>query len=602
MIKLSDYVMEYIAGLGVKNVFMLPGGGCMHLVDSLGKRKDLNFVVNLHEQASAIAADAYSQYTNNIGVALVTTGPGGTNAITGVAASWIDSVPVLIISGQVKRADMLIGKGVRQVGPQEVDIVSLVKPITKYAVTVMEPKDIKYHLDKAVYLAKEGRPGPVWIDIPLDVQGAIIDKNKLKEFIKPKQNNTEKELNGKINRLIKLINQSRRPIILAGNGVRLAKGVSRLRRLIEKTRIPLLTTWKSLDIIPQDHKLYVGRPGSVGQRGANFAQQNADLIICIGARLDVAQVAYNYGNFARSAKKVIVDIDEHEINKIATKVDIKFNLDAARFLNALLTKISRINLNTEEWLSRCRFWKKKYPVVIAEFKKEKKYVNTYVLVDLLSKVLNKDDVIVPGSSGSCSEITMQSFKVKQGQRIFNSPGLGSMGFGLPASIGACIASGKRRTICLVGDGGLQHNIQELELLKRYKLPIKIFVLNNNAYASIRSTHQKFFNGRLVGCDPSSGLTLPDTLKIAESYGLKTFKISNHNKLEERIKAVLNYRGPAICEVMVNPGLLTQPKVSSEARPDGKMASKPMEDLWPFLDREEFKANMIIPPLTNLADI
>ncbi|MDP2927683.1 MAG: thiamine pyrophosphate-binding protein [Candidatus Omnitrophota bacterium] len=596
MIKLSDYVMGYIAGLGVKNIFMLPGGGCMHLVDSLGRNKKLKFVVNLHEQACAIAADAYSQYTGNIGAALVTTGPGGTNAITGVAASWIESTPVLIISGQVKKADLMLGKGVRQIGPQEVDIVSLVKPITKYAATIMEPKDIKYHLDKAVYYARERRMGPVWLDIPLDVQGAMIDKNKLKEFIKPKQISKEKRLNNKINRLIKLINQSKRPIILAGNGIRLAKGINQFKKLIKETRIPVLTTWRSLDILPQDHPLYVGRPGSVGQRGANFAQQNADLIICIGARLDVAQVAYNYGNFARAARKVIVDIDEYEIEKIATKIDIKFNLDAARFLNALLIKANQINLDTEKWLNRCQSWKKKYPVVLAEFKQEKKFLNTYVLVDTLSELLTKDDLIVPGSSGSCSEITMQTFKVKQGQRIFNSPGLGAMGFGLPASIGACIASGKRRTICLVGDGGLQHNIQELELLKRYQLPIKVFVLNNNAYASIRATHQKFFGGRLVGCDPSSGLTLPDTLKIAKAYGLKTFKLSNHQKLKEKINLILNSRGPVVCEVMVNPDLLTQPKVSSEAKPDGQMVSKPMEDLWPFLDRKEFKANMILKPI------
>jgi acetolactate synthase I/II/III large subunit len=598
MIKLSDYVMEYIAGLGVKNIFMLPGGGCMHLVDSLGRNKKLKFIVNLHEQACAIAADAYSQYTGKIGVALVTTGPGGTNAITGVAASWIESTPVLIISGQVKRADLMLGKGVRQIGPQEVDIINLVKPITKYAATVMDAKDIKYHLDKAVYYAQEGRMGPVWLDIPLDVQGATIDKNKLNKFRKPKQLNKEKGLNIKINRLIKLINQSKRPIILAGNGIRLAKGINQFKKLIKETRIPVLTTWRSLDILPQDHPLYAGRPGAVGQRGANFAQQNADLIICIGARLDVAQVAYNYGNFARCAKKVIVDIDAHEIDKIAAKIDIKFNLDAARFLNILLARAGNINLDTKRWLSRCQSWNKKYPVVLAEFKQEKKYVNTYVLVDALSEALTKDDLIVPGSSGSCSEITMQAFKVKQGQRIFNSPGLGSMGFGLPASIGACIASGKRRTICLIGDGGLQHNIQELELLKRYQLPVKVFVLNNNAYASIRATHQKFFNGRLVACDPSSGLTLPDTLKIAKAYGLKTFKLGNHQRLKEKINLTLNYRGPLVCEVMVNPGLLTQAKVSSEAKPDGRMVSKPMEDLWPFLDRAEFNSNMMVKPIAE----
>ena len=592
MIKLSDYVMKYVAGLGVKNVFMLPGGGCMHLVDSLGKCKDLNLVVNLHEQASAIGADAYSQYTGNIGVVLVTTGPGGTNAITGVAASWIDSVPVLIISGQVKRADLLVGKGVRQMGPQEVDIVSLVKPITKYAVTVMEPNQIKFHLDKAVYLAKEGRMGPVWIDIPLDAQGAIIDENKLKTFNKPKQVVQKGRLNKKIGNLIKLINKSKRPVILVGNGVRRGNGIGIFKEIISKIKIPVLTTWRAADILPEDNDLYIGRPGSIGQRGANFAQQNADLIICIGARLDLGQVAFSYSNFAREAKKVIVDIDRNEINKIDTKIDIRFNTDVGVFLNILSGRVNEIHLNAPDWLKKCQAWKARYPVVLPEYKEEKKYVNTYALIDVFSKLLTNNDVVVPGSSGSCSEITLQAFKVKLGQRVINSPGLGSMGFGLPASIGVCIASGRKRTICLIGDGGLQHNIQELELLKRYQLPIKLFVFNNNAYASIRATQTRYFSGNLVACDPSCGLTLPDTIKIANAYGLKTFRLDDQIGLEDKVNEILDFDGPAVCEVNVNPDLLTQPKVSSEVKPDGSIVSKPMEDLWPFLGRDEFKANMI----------
>jgi len=595
MIKLSDFVMKYIAGLGVKDVFMLPGGGCMHLVDSLGRNKNLKIVVNLHEQACAIGADAYSQYTNNIGVALVTTGPGGTNAITGVAASWIDSIPVLIISGQVKKADLMLGKGVRQIGPQEVGIVSLVKPITKYAVTVMEPERIRYHLDKAVYLAKAGRPGPVWIDIPLDVQGALIDEDKLRGFNRPEGIVNEKELNRKIEKLVELINKSRRPIILAGNGVRLAGGVETFKEIISKLKIPVLTTWKAADILPEENELYIGRPGSVGQRGANFAQQNSDLIICIGARLDVSQVAFSYGNFARKAKKIIVDIDRNEIRKITAKIDMAFTVDAGGFLRALLGKVDRINIDTSEWLGRCRGWKKKYPVVLPEYRNEVKYVNTYVLIEELSKLLTNNDVLVPGSSGSCSEITLQAFKVKQGQRVINSPGLGSMGFGLPASIGACIASGKKRTICLIGDGGLQHNIQELELLKRYQLPVKLFVLNNNAYASIRATQNRYFKGNLVACDPSSGLTLPDTIKVASAYGIEIFKLDSHRGIEDKLNTILSCDGPVVCEVKVDPDLLTQPKVSSQAESGGAMVSKPMEDLWPFLDRKEFKANMIVKP-------
>ncbi|MDD5530425.1 MAG: thiamine pyrophosphate-binding protein [bacterium] len=604
--KLSDFVFNFIENIGVKHVFMLPGGGCMHLVDSLGKNRKLKFIANLHEQASAIAADAYSQYTNNIGVALVTTGPGGTNAITGVVASWIDSVPVLIISGQVKRADLLVGKGVRQMGPQEVDIISLVKPITKYAVTVMKPDEIKFHLEKAVYLAKEGRPGPVWIDIPLDVQGAIIDENKLVGFKSTKVVGqtflSVKDFTQKITETIRLLNQSERPVILVGNGVRLANGIEEFRKLINILQIPVLTTWRALDILAEENDLYIGRPGSIGQRGANFAQQNADLIICIGARLDLGQVAFSYSNFARRAKKVIVDIDKNEINKITTKIDIAFNTDAGIFLNALTRKINKINIDTSKWLKRCQDWKKNYPVVLPEYmghptmvaKKERKYVNTYALVETLSKLLTNNDIIIPGSSGSCSEITLQAFKVKNGQRVFNSPGLGAMGFGLPASIGACIASGKKRTICLIGDGGLQHNIQELELLKRYQLPIKLFVLNNNAYASIRATQNRYFNGNLVACDPSSGLTLPDTIKIVNAYGLKTFKIDSQDKMKGKVNTILKYDGPVVCEVIVNPDLLTQPKILSEVKSDGKIFSKPMEDLWPFLDRKEFKANMIVP--------
>ncbi len=592
MIKLSDFVMDYLAGLGIKTVFMLPGGGCMHLVDSLGKNKKLTLVANLHEQAAAIAADSYSQYTENIGAVLVTTGPGGTNAITGVVASWIDSIPVLIISGQVKRADLLAEKGVRQMGPQEVDIVSLVKPITKYAATVMEPDQIQYHLDKAVYFAKEGRSGPVWIDIPLDVQGAIIDEEKLEGFKAPAPMDHEKEWGGQFEELVKLINGAKRPVILAGNGIRLAGAVEKFRALIPKLSIPVLTTWKAIDLLPEDHALYVGRPGAIGQRGANFAQQNADLILCIGARLDTGQVAFSYKNFAKSAKRIIVDVDKNEIGKIDTKIDVIFNTDAGCFLEALERRVPKIRTRAADWLKRCREWKAKYPVILEEFKTQKGLVNTYALVNVLADLLTSDDVIVPGSSGSCSEITMQAFRVKEGQRMFNSPGLGSMGFGIPASIGACIASGKKRTTCLIGDGGFQHNIQELELLKRYDLPIKLFVLNNNAYASIRATQNRFFNGHHVACDPASGLTLPDTMKIAAAYGLRAIKLETQENLKEKVAEILNAPGPVICEVMVDPDLMTQPKVSNEVKPDGKIISKPMEDLWPFLPRDEFDENMI----------
>lgn len=595
MIKVSDYIINFIAEQGIKDVFMLPGGGCMHIVDSLGKHPKINYIANLHEQGSAIAAEAYSQYNNNLGVALVTTGPGGTNAITGIANAWIESIPLLVLSGQVKRADLMKDKGVRQMGPQEVDIVSIVSSITKYAVTVMDPLKIKYHLEEAVYLAKNGRPGPVWLDIPLDVQGAKVEEKDMISFI-PKKD-VQGDFFSQIEETIKLINQAKRPVILAGNGIRLSDALTEFKELIAALNIPVLTTWKTIDFFDEDYELYFGRPGSIASRGANFVQQNSDLIITIGARLDYGQVAFSYENFAREAKKIIVDIDKNEINKINTQIDVEVNASAKEFILKLKESMVSIKKqNRVEWLKRCMNWKQKYPVIIDEHIKNKEQVNTYALVNVLSDLLKADDLIVPGSSGSCSEVTLQAFKVKEGQRVLNSPGLGSMGFGVVASIGACIASNRRRTICLIGDGGFQHNIQELELLKRYQLPIKIFVLNNNCYASIRVTQERHFECNYVACDPNSGLTLPDTINVAKAYKLKTKRISSQNNLKKEVEEVLQLDGPVICEVMINPNTYTSPKVSSEVKPDGKIVSKPMEDLWPFLDRDEFKSNMIIDPL------
>ena len=597
-VKLSDYLIRRLAQ-EVKHIFMLTGGGCMHLVDSVGSCKEIEYICNLHEQACAIAADAYGQYTNNLGVALVTTGPGGTNAITGVAGAWCDSTPCLFISGQVKRADLIGGKGVRQMGFQEVDIIKIVSPITKYAVTVTEPETIKYHLEKAVYLAKTGRPGPVWLDIPLDVQAAVIDEGVLKGFNIPAE--TEKpfdtdNLNRQVNSAIQLINQAERPVILVGNGVRLAKATDDFLEIAEILQIPVLTTWKAMDFFSEEHPLFAGRPGASGQRGANFAQQNSDCILVLGARLDFGQTAYNHQNFARAAKKVIVEIDESEINKLDMLIDLPVCADVGYFLRELLAQKSAIfNKDRSPWLSRCEQWKKRYPVVLPEYWDEKNGVNNYVLIDVLSKEMQADDLLIPGSSGACSEITMQAFCVKKGMRILNSQGLGSMGFGVPASIGGCVASNRKRTICIDGDGGFQMNIQELETVRRLNLPIKLFVLNNKGYASIRSTQNGYFEGRFVGSEASSGLTLPDTAKVAAAYNLPFERITSHSDIRQKVKQVLETPGPVICDVEITENQFTAPRVSSSKRADGSMETKPMEDLWPFLDREEFESNMIRPP-------
>lgn len=599
VIKLSDYVMNFVSSLGVKHVFLLPGGGCMHLVDSLGRNKSLTHICCLHEQAALIAADGYGQYNRNMGVALVTTGPGSTNAITGVVASWIDSTPLLVLSGQVKRKDRLAGRGLRQMGIQEVDIVSLVTPITKYSVTILEPESIRYHLEKAAYLSRKGRPGPVWIDIPLDVQGSMIDEDLLKGFSPdelPERKNPK--LGGLVEDAINRLNNAERPVVLAGQGIRLAKAEEEFFEVIGRLNIPVLTTWRMSDALAEDNELYFGRPGSIASRYANFIQQNSDFIMILGARLDLPQVGHNYANFAREAVKVMIDIDEAEIKKIDTRIDVPVIADAKEFLRLFINKSAMIEpKDRTAWLSRCGDLKRKYPVILPEYLKPLKHVNTYALVDTLSELLTEYDVIVPGSSGSCAEITCQSFRIKKGQRLINSPGLGSMGFGLPQSIGVCLAS-DRRTVSIVGDGGLQHNIQELETLKRLNLPVKLFVLNNNGYAAIRNTHKRFFEGRLVCCDPSSGLTIPDTFEVASAYGLKAARISDQKNLKEQVLNVLDMEGPVVCDVMTDPDLQTAPRLSSMARPDGSMVSKPLEDLWPFLEREDFLKNMIIEPLED----
>ena len=596
-IKLSDYVFQFIADLGVKHVFMFPGGGAMHLVDSLGRCKNLQFVCNLHEQACAIAAEAYSRVTNNLGVALVTTGPGGTNAITGVAGAWLESTPCLIISGQVKRTDMKRDLGVRQLGPQELDIVSIVRSITKYAVTVTNPLTIRYHLEKAIYLAKKERKGPVWIDIPLDVQAAQINPDKLKGFQKISNPQQSKRLCLAVEKTFALLNASERPVLLLGNGVRSAGAEKVLLDLIETLKIPVLTTWMGTDLLWDDHPLFFGKPGTVASRGANFTVQNSDCFISIGARLDAAVIGFDHTKFARQAKKIIVDIDCHEIDKLNIPFDVSVNADAKIFIEECLRQrrsVRKRSLGT--WINHCKVWKQKYPIVLPEYWRQQQYVNTYVLSSVLADELIDSDLIIPGSSGAGIDTFWLAFRVKKGQRLFSTGGLGAMGFGLPAAIGGCIASCGKRTVSIDGDGGFQLNIQELETVSRLNLPIKFFIINNNGYASIRSMQRNHFKGHLVACDESSGLTLPDIKKQASAYAIKAVQLKNHKNIHANIRNILKYPGPVICEVLTDPDQIIGPRCSSTVRNDGTIVSKPLEDLWPFLNRQEFLANMFIPPV------
>src|SRR6266550_1672516 len=592
--KLSDYVMQFVAEQGVEHVFMLPGGGAMHLNESLGQRTDIEFVCNLHEQAAAIAAEAYAKVTNKLSVLMVTTGPGGTNAVTGVASAWLDSMPCLVLSGQVKRADLKRDSGVRILGVQEIDIVSIVDSFTKYAVTIEDPSTIRYHLERAVHLANADRRGPVWIDIPLDVQAAQIDPAELPGFTPP-ATEVDAGLPAQVRQLLGLLGSSERPVVVAGSGIRAAGTVNEFRQAIETLQIPVLTTWLAMDLLPETDPLFAGRPGSIAPRGANFALQNSDLMLVIGSRLDMALTGYAHDNLARQAIKVMVDIDEAEIRKMKTTVHLSVVADAGEFVRELNRQLADASLpRYDRWVRRCQDWKHRYPIVQSEYRELREGVSTYCLSEAISEELSNDDIVVSGSSGAGIELFLLAFQVKENQRVLHSRGLGAMGFGVPASIGACLGAGRRRTICVEGDGSFHMNVQELETIRRLQLPIKMFVINNNGYASIRASQENYFQ-HLVAADPTSGLSLPDVKKVAEAYGLPSLSITNQQDLRRQIRAVLETDGPVVCELMAPAEEQRAPRLSSMQRPDGSMVSKPLEDLWPFLDREEFRSNMIIPP-------
>lgn len=596
-VKLSDYVVQFVAEQGVKHVFMLPGGGAMHLNESLGQRTDLQFVCNLHEQAAAVAAEAYAKITNRLGVAMVTSGPGATNAITGLAGAWFDSMPCLFISGQAKRADLSRDSGVRMLGVQEVDIVPIVRSITKYAVTVEEPSSIRYHLERALHLAFTGRRGPVWIDIPLDVQAAQIEPASLPGFAPPSQaSDTEDRISVQVKELLDLLRAAERPVLVAGNGIRIAGAVADFHRALMILRAPVLTTWLGMDLIPDQHPLYAGRPGSIAPRGANFALQNSDLMLAIGARLDMALTGYAHDKLARQAVKIMVDVDETEIRKMKTKIHLPIVADAAVFLHELNRQLGATQpFHFDTWVQRCQDWRKRYPIVQPEHREQRERVSVYCFSEALSTELASDDVLASGSSGSGVERFLLAFRVKENQRVFHTRGLGSMGFAVPASIGACLGSGGRRTICVDGDGSFQLNSQELETIRRLQLPIKLFVLNNEGFASNRTSQQSYFK-HLVASDASSGLTLPDVKKLAAAYNLPSVCISDQKDLRHQIRNVLDTPGPVVCEVLTPFEEQNAPRLMSAQRSDGSMISKPLEDLWPYLDREEFLSNMMIPPL------
>ncbi|HBM16426.1 MAG TPA: hypothetical protein DD381_08825 [Lentisphaeria bacterium] len=598
MIRIADYIVKYLEEYGIKHIFMISGGGAMHLNDAIGKSKKIKYICNHHEQACAIAAEGYARVTNKLAVVNVTSGPGGTNTMTGVIGQWLDSVPVLYISGQVKFETTIKSCpeiGLRQLGDQEINITDIVKPVTKYSVMLTNPDDVRAELDKAIFFATSGRPGPVWIDVPLNVQGAMIDETQLPGWLPdiPIKSVLNESL---VDQTIKLIESSERPIVIAGHGIRIANAQQQFLKLIEKLNIPVVTTFNGFDLIPSEHKNYIGRIGTLGTRPGNFALQNADLIICIGTRNNIRQVSYSWQSYARAAKKIIVDIDGTELNKPTIKPDIAINASALDFINNLNSKSGLLKVNRfDEWCDWCTIRKNKYPVVLPGYKTDDK-INPYFFIETLTKKMSEGSICVAGNGTACVAL-FQAGIVKNNQRLFWNSGCASMGYDIPAALGASVASGKE-VICLAGDGSAMMNIQELQTIAYNKLPVKIFLLNNDGYISIKQTQHSFFGGNMVATDKNSGVGFPDFIKVAEAFGLKTEKISNSNEMDFKIDKTLSAEGSILCEVILDQDYIFQPKLSSEKKPDGRMISKPLEDLYPFLSREEFLSNMIVKPINE----
>jgi acetolactate synthase-1/2/3 large subunit len=599
--RVADYIMDYLADRGVSEVFTLPGGGIMHLIDAVALSSRLKPVCCQHEQACGIAAEAWSRVTGRVGVVLVTSGPGATNALTPVVGAWIDSVPLLVISGQVKRADLKKNSGVRQMGVQEVDIIPIVRSVTKYAVRLDEPDEVKMHLDRAFAIATSGRRGPVWIEVPLDVQGAPLPENLKSDGAAPEPRR-DRSLAEAAGRASEMIQQAERPVILAGQSIRLTGAAGDFENLVNALGIPVLTTPNSIDLLPHDNPLNMGLPGSVALRSANFTVQNCDLLLALGARVDNTIMAFNPQSFARGARKIIVDIDPSELAKHKMKVDLPIQADVGEFIRLLQANFNGPNPAVAKWLEQCAGWKKRYPIQDGKAFPESGEISHHRLVFELSKAIPEQAIIVTGSSGLGVETFYLGFRTKKGQRIFNTTGLGAMGFGLPALIGAAVAAPNSKVIGFEGDGSLQLNIQELYTLRALHLPVILFVVNNAGYASIRATQRNYFNGRFVGTGPEAGLFLPDICRIAEAIGIASLRIDKAEDLSRGLRQALDCRGPLIVDIVTAKDEVLWPKVAASPQPDGSMISMPLEDMSPLLSYEELEANMLVPllPASRLA--
>lgn len=585
----ADYIVKFLTDRGVETVFIITGGHAMFLNDSVFRNKKIKAVFTHHEQAAGMAAEAYGRISGKLGVAMVTAGPGAINVLNGVLGAYADSSPMIVISGQ--SASPIISymqkSKIRQFGLQGINIEPISSVITKYFKTVDDPSKIALYMEEAYSAATQGRPGPAWIDVPLDVQRMEIPKKLAHTSGKKK---IERSIRQDVSKTLALLYKSKRPLLLIGQGVRSAGADNLVSKIFKKLNVPVITTRLGIDLIESDSKLFVGRPGLYGDRPSNFAVQNADLIIAVGARLDTGIVGYDSKDWGRHAKKVVCDIDPEELNKPGIDIDLRIMADAKSFLEELNLQVVEKELpNNSVWIDTCRKWRKKYPMVLPQYKKEE-LVNSYYLTQRLSNFASENDVIIVDTS-SVFHVSCQTWNLKSGQRFLTTGGISTMGYWVSA-IGACLGSGKRRTIAITGDGSLQMNIQEFATIKQNNLPIKVFVINNNGYLLIRHTQKTWMEGRYMGESPKSGLWCPDSGKIAKAYGIYSVSINNSSEVDRKIKQALSHPGPVICDVKSPQWQLIIPRISSSRQADGTMVSRPYEDLFPFLSDDELKSNMV----------
>lgn len=588
-IKVSDYIADFLCHNGIKDVFTVTGGGAMHLNDSLGHHAELKCTYNHHEQACAIAAEAYARLSNKLACVCVTSGPGGTNAITGVIGGWLDSIPMFILSGQVKRETTVTftGAPLRQLGDQEYTIIETVRPMTKYAAFIDDEKQIAYHLEKALYIAMEGRRGPVWLDVPLDVQGAVVDTDELVHFSPEELDSKEFSVDEQTaSAILDKIKFAKRPVILAGSGIRFSDSDVAFSELIEKLQIPVVTAWNSNDLVPYDSPYYCGMPGTVGMRSGNFVVQNSDLLLVLGSRMNIRMISYNKFDFAKNAYKIIVDIDENELKKPTVSPDMPICADVKSVISELL-KLDYTPCHSE-WLSWCKQLLERYPSVPDKGYENTSPINPYVFIDELFKRLDNSDTICC-SNGSACVVTFQAAKLKQGQRMFTNSGCASMGYGLPAAIGAAVCKGDDRVICIEGDGSLMMNIQELQTVFHNNYNMKIFIINNDGYHSIRQTQTNLFKPPLVGVNGANGVSFPSFEKVAYAFDIPYEKIVSLDDAD-KIQSVIDKQGPVICEVVVDHTQNFEPKLSSKVLDDGRIISPSIDDMFPFLPKEEYENN------------